>query len=81
MAIKEIAGWLYEQINQILLHDICRMIKIEHSIFALPYASGRFVSFAADGMPDFKTVYCIDCRNGRYQVFCHDLQSYCGPRI
>ena len=34
-------------------YDICRMIKIEHSIFALPYAwAGLFL--AADGMPDFK---------------------------
>lgn len=37
------------------LYDICRMIKIEHSIFALPYAwAGSFL--AAGGLPPWRPV-------------------------
>lgn len=38
--------------------DICRMIKIEHSIFALPYAwAGAFL--AADGLPGFRALFFL----------------------
>lgn len=53
--------------------DICRMIKIEHSIFALPYAWGRAVlagtRLALCAQPDFS-----DHRHDRGALIRHGLQ-------
>lgn len=40
------------------MNDICRMIKIEHSIFALPYAwAGSFL--AAKGLPSWQVLFFL----------------------
>lgn len=40
--------------------DICKMIKIEHSVFALPYAwAGAFL--AAKGLPSWQALFFLTC--------------------